>query len=246
LPIGSCASTSTARTSSPAPRARSSPPTCSLPRPGISLRRPARSGCSRLRDIVTRHRRRWTEEFFGKYLDGRWRADLTEASNAFSRRAADKAQAPTPKQFAPDATTAANNWFGGDLTGVYRAIGLKLSFASDADLQLPADVRGFITHVYSLLDVAVAVPALTGAALPEQEPSARRAITVRGLARGAVLWVQLREALGRSPELKHYPRQFEHSAQSLGLGIDDAWAVFSAAVEGALAQMPRDPGPARA
>jgi hypothetical protein len=200
---------------------------------------------ARLRDIVTRHRRRWAEESLGRYLEARWRADLTAASDAYSRRAADKAKDPAPKHFAPDASAAANNWFAGDLTGVYRAIGLKLQFESTADLRLPADVRPFINRVHALLDAAVPVPAPSGAAVPEREPSARRVVTIGGLARSAVLWVQLREALGRPPELKDYPHQFDHSAQNLVLGIDDAWVVFSAAVEGALTQLSREDGSAR-
>ncbi|MGZ6564578.1 MAG: hypothetical protein ACXVHB_31695 [Solirubrobacteraceae bacterium] len=53
------------------------------------------------------------------YLHERWREELQEAGEACHREAADRAKLPTFKQFAKMAAVAANDWFGGDLTGVY-------------------------------------------------------------------------------------------------------------------------------
>lgn len=196
-------------------------------------------GALRVRDLLTRHRRRWAETHLGRYVEARWRADLTDAAEAFSRIAANKGRDPTPKQFAPGATDAANRWFGGDLVGVYRATGLNTSFETTADLRMPADRWGFVNRVQTLLEADVQARTPSAANTSGAETSSRPDAT-SSVAGGAVRWVQLFEALGHAPQVTHYG-QFEYPAKSLGLDVGDAWAVFSSAVERALAELSAGP-----
>ncbi|MFI6662581.1 hypothetical protein ACIBL8_44575 [Streptomyces sp. NPDC050523] len=82
-----------------------------------------REGFERARDIVTRHRRAWAEQYLDTYLEQRWRAALKDVAQSHHRHVAPKGRPPTLIHFAHFATTAANQWTGGDLGGQYTAIG---------------------------------------------------------------------------------------------------------------------------
>jgi hypothetical protein len=62
----------------------------------------------------------------------------------YNRHVADKGKPPTVKQFAALANDAADHWFGGDLTGVYGALGLRSPLSPPTYTRLlPMDSRAF-------------------------------------------------------------------------------------------------------
>jgi hypothetical protein len=84
-----------------------------------------RDGFETLRDIVTRHRRRWEGAYLDGYLRSRWEPQLRTVAWEHSRWLAAKGKGPTLKQFAKLATPAANAWFGGNLGDLFGAVGEK-------------------------------------------------------------------------------------------------------------------------
>jgi hypothetical protein len=75
-----------------------------------------RVGFERLRDIITRYRRAWVEQYLDAYLRARWETEIREASRLHAQAIAEKGKPPTPKQFARHVVTATSHWFGGDLS----------------------------------------------------------------------------------------------------------------------------------
>jgi hypothetical protein len=99
---------------------------------GISVKMSMTAGTRRkafemLREIVTRHRQIWANQYLDSYLRSRWESEVREAANRFTQRLSEKGgKAPTLKQFASAAGPATNHWFGGDVSGLYRTIGEKV------------------------------------------------------------------------------------------------------------------------
>jgi hypothetical protein len=62
-----------------------------------------------------------------------------------------KGRPATLKQFAKVAAPAANHWFCGDLSGLYAAIGEKISERPTRGSIIPQDRLGYVSAVYALL-----------------------------------------------------------------------------------------------
>jgi hypothetical protein len=201
-----------------------------------------RDGFEIVRDIVTRHRRAWAQQYLGPYLQARWRTELHHTGREYSRFAADKAKAPTVKQFAKMARDPAVHWFGGDLTGVYGVLGLRALLEPPTySRMLPIDFRGFVKQVFTELGGQPTLRATTSSDSDEREKQElelerSRIRSLDELASESLAWVEAAEGLGRPPELKEFgQRKFEYHAAAISEDIDEAWREYSAAIQRSLA-----------
>jgi hypothetical protein len=186
-----------------------------------------RAGFEILRDIVTRHRRGWSARYLDLYLQQRWTLELIEVARELQRRIATAGKAPTFRQFAKFAATAAGHWFNGDLAGLYTAIGEQVPTAAARVRLLPADTHHFIDTVYTELG---------GRPYDEQLritdfPAADRYRQRSRLATASTRYVQLVEALGRPPGQAEFgANRFEWDWSD---GLDHGWSVYQQAITAA-------------
>ncbi|MEU9397828.1 TerD family protein [Streptomyces sp. NPDC048324] len=160
-----------------------------------------REGFERVRDIVTRHRRAWADQYLGTYLEQRWRTALEDVARAYHRHVAAKGRPPTLIQFAQFATAAANQWTGGDLGGLYTAIGEPAPAQQERPARLlPGDCYDFARRVYTALG-GIAVDDELRMNQPEE---AQRQWQLTSLAVESLRYVQLHEALGHPPTSKEF------------------------------------------
>jgi hypothetical protein len=172
---------------------------------------PKLEGFERLRDIVTRHRRTWSAAHLRPYL--RWRAesDVREASVAYHRLASDASRPPTLRTFAVKTQGAVNRWFGGDMGGLYAAIGEQCPKVIRRPRRvLPADPFAFAR------DVALELPAFGRANGSAQSSHARNA-RAEALATVAVRYCQTWEALDHRPTLRELGQDLLANAQTAWL-----------------------------
>lgn len=188
-----------------------------------------RDGFETVRDIVTRYRQAWATAHLDSYLRTRWHNELTTTAHEFHRFVAAKAKPPTLKQFAKFAALAANHWFGGDLTGLYAALGEKAPAQPERVDLLPVDAHEFVAAVYA---------ALGGRPYDDDlvttDPDAyRRFWALSRLAAASVYYVQTSEALGRQPG----PAEFNAKRYNWPWpsGVDEGWPVYSDVVNRLLA-----------
>ncbi len=198
-----------------------------------------RDGFELLRDIVARYRDVWTQRHLETYLQARWKDELVAVSDAYHRFIADKAKPPTVKQFMKIATPACANWFAGEVTAVYSAVGLKAPIdAPTYSPLLPDDCRGFTMLVFVNLGgtpVRHERFAISQEAAREHQDEMRRNNIVATLADESLDWVELAEGLGRPPELTDFGAgKLEHYAELIGADADSAWRAYVGAIEAAL------------
>ena len=187
-----------------------------------------------LRDIITRHRQAWAQQYFETYLRSRWEGDLRAAGDGYHRLAVERGTAPNAKQFAKFAAQSANDWFGGDITGVYRVLGLNAPPAPTIQRVLPPDSQAFVQDVFHALGGQPRDDrTLTGAEDRAQVEHNQRSWKLGVLARQSITYVQLQEALGRPPELQDFTRS-KFAGDALSSDLDEAWRIFSDTVQGAL------------
>lgn len=196
----------------------------------ISPRKEKHVAFETLRDIITRHRKAWTECHLHSYLRAAWEVELRELGQSFYRLAAERGKDPTIKQFAKLAAPPANRWFGGDLAAVYNVIGLKAPPAPRrAERLVPSDPDGFATELYEELR---GIPS----ALPpswKEDPEERRVWNdFQNLASQCVKYLQLQEAIGEPPTISQFGRsQFKYRSAVLSDDVDQAWRRFADAID---------------
>jgi hypothetical protein len=201
-------------------------------RPGVQVQMSLssatrRSGFEGLRDIITRHRRAWSERYLESYLKSRWGTELREAARHHSEAIAERGKPPTPKQFAKHAVVAANHWLGGDMSAFYAAIGEKSAVHPVRVCLMPLDRGRFANRVFDGLGgqrfvrrVVVANREEGNAQAEEQD----RHTKLGWLAEQSLSYVQLEEALGRPPELKEFGTSgFEYRCSVLSTDTEVAW-----------------------
>ncbi len=191
-----------------------------------------RDGFETLRDIVTRYRQIWTTTHLDNYLRTRWHNDLTTTAHEFHRFIAAKAKPPTLKQFAKFAAPTANHWFGGDLAGLYAALGeLAPAQPERVDL-LPVDAHEFVAAVYAALGGQPYDDDLVAT-----EPDTyRRYWALSRLAAASVYFVQTIEALGRQPEPTEFnAKRYEWPWPD---GVNEGWPIYSAVINQLVATPP--------
>ena len=193
-----------------------------------------RGGFETLRDIITLYRRAWAEQHLSPYLEAQWKHDLLGAGEAYHRHAADKGKLPTVKQFAAMASGVAATWFGGDLTGVYRALGMRSPIPTPTYSRvLPENVKGFQTLVRRELD-AMTTPASDSTSEKADRKACLSTLTARSLK-----WVELCEAVGGPPELKQFgSADFRNNSAAISGDIELAWRTYCDVIQRAIAVTP--------
>ncbi len=209
-----------------------------------------REGFELLRDLITKHRRAWAEEYLQEYLRKRAENGVREAARVFHIRSAERGgKSPTPKQFAKTAVVPVNRWFEGDVAALYRAFGERSPVSPIRVRAVPEDVEGFAARVYAALGGVEVIPSPEGFDPAAREKHSREVSDNRNkadLANKALEYLRLEEALGRPPTLKEFGRgKFEYWAAEAGLGTETevAWARYERIVRDALAgtgDAPRD------
>jgi hypothetical protein len=159
-----------------------------------------RDGFEILRDIITRHRTMWTEQYLQDYLRQRWNHELTHVARELHKFHAAKGKAPTFRQFARFAATAANHWFNGDLASLYTAIGEKAPATPRRVDMLPIGAHEFVRSVY----MELAGKPYTEELRIDSAVTTRSLEQVTRLAEASVYYIQVAEALGRPPEPKEF------------------------------------------
>ncbi len=186
-----------------------------------------RKGFEILRDLITRHRRNWANEYLDSYLRFRWESEIREAAKAFHLLLGEKAgKAPTLKQFAKAATIATNHWFAGDVTGLYRTIGEKTPVEPTRSALMPADKAAFVRRVLEGLP-SLQFEVYEGRVSDDSSQDYYR----KELAELAIKYVQLEEALGQPPEMKQLGEKFTYRSGVLNPDQSEAWRIFSEAVQ---------------
>jgi hypothetical protein len=185
-----------------------------------------RDGFVALRDVITRHRRWWTQNVFDQYLRARWEILLRATGRQFHLITEEKGKPPTLKQFAKHAIPPTQSWFGGDVRLLYAALGQKLTTPVEARRCMPSDTIRFASSVFENLG---------GTSVDQTDRSGQeRNHKLRRLASESLSYVQLLEALGRPPTLKEFGSKFDWMAPALATNIDDAWLLFARAIDGSL------------
>ena len=201
-----------------------------------------RDGFEILRDIVARYRKAWAERHLEAYLQARWKGELVAVSDAYHRFLADRTKPPTVNQFVKMATPACANWFAGDVTAVYSAVGLKAPIDKPTYSRLlPDDCRSFTMHVFVNLGgnpVKHERFAMNEGEGREHQEENRRNNVFAALADESLEWVELAEGLGRPPVLNEFgARKFENYTELIGADTDTAWKTYTSAIQRALATL---------
>jgi hypothetical protein len=176
-----------------------------------------RSGFEKLRDIITSHRRIWTERFLGRYLRTRWEAEITEAGRVYHLLLHERGgKSPTLKQFAKSAAVATNHWFGGDVSALYGSIREKSPVQPKRFKRMPINRVDFAQAVYGALHL-----------------SEQRWIEME-LANLSLRYVQLEEALGRVPDPTELGlKKLQDYCQILNQDLSTVWAIYTNAIQAA-------------
>ena len=198
-----------------------------------------RDGFEILRDIVTRHRRSWAAAHLEDYLRHRWDSELRAVAQEYNRRHTARGKPPTFKQFASFATDAANHWFDGDLGAVFASFGERAPASTERVDLLAGDPLVFVQAVYRALGGTDPLP--QEASWRDRENYNRNWQAGR-LASEATRYLQLQEALGRTPEPKEFGAD-KPNWDDLG-GFDSAWPRYVDAIEVARQIPARPPAPA--
>src|SRR5581483_8074513 len=205
-------------------------------RPGISFTMQMslgsrRGGFEGFRDIITRHRRAWSDKYLDTYLRARWESQIKRLAEEYHTIIADRGKPPTIKRFARLAVHATNHWFGGDICGLYAALREKSPVQTVRELVMPADRVGFAWSVFKALggepfhrQTVVADRDDAN----EQAEDQQRNHHLKRLAEEALWYVQLEEALGRPPSLTEFgPSRFERPGRILSEDGEKGWPLYT-------------------
>jgi hypothetical protein len=179
-----------------------------------------------LRDIVTRHRQGWTRRYLTEYLEQHWNQDLRSVSHQLNRRIAASGKPPTIRQFAGFAADAANHWFNGDLAGLYTALGEKTPAAPRRVDLLPTESHQFIHAVFRALGGETRKPNPIDI---DDDQAEQRNWQIGHLACASLTYIQISEALGRSP----YPTEFgaKQFEWAWAEGLEPGWRQYQTAID---------------
>jgi hypothetical protein len=188
-----------------------------------------RAGFEKLRDIITRNRRAWTQKYFEQYLKRQWETEISQAANTFFLKMSEKGgKPPTVKQFVSTASSPTKNWFGGDISLLYTAIGEKIPFTPHKRLLMPKDKVAFVKNVAKLL------PSKDFDYFGQRAGEEIQKRYVEELALKALSFIQFYEAIGETPTLKEFSAKFKYHSPVLHEDENQAWEIYTAAVRKAL------------
>ncbi|HVB20554.1 MAG TPA: hypothetical protein VNG51_01230 [Ktedonobacteraceae bacterium] len=194
-----------------------------------------RAGFEILRDIITQHRREWTNAYFKQYIRKQWESEIRAAGQSYNQLLHETGKAPTAKQFAKFAEAATNHWFGGDVSQLYGAIREKSPVHPQRVSALPSDKMTFAFAVFVTLGGETYAQRNTKTGY--QDFQARKQewdqyIKLNKLAELSFWYVQLEEGLGHLPSLKEFgPGKFAQPASVINENVDEAWQIFTKAIE---------------
>ena len=189
-----------------------------------------RAGFERLRDVVTRYRRAWTERYLEPYLRARWETELRDTAREYNKLFEVKRKVPTLKQFGKFAVEPTNRWFGGDVSQLYRALGEKCPVTPVRRRYLQEPPSVFAQRVFTAIGgVPTSWEELAATIVGrdrEKQDAAWRAHQDRvKLATLSLRYVQLREALGRPVSMKEFGAgSFWYLAPVLDASLALKWA----------------------
>jgi hypothetical protein len=188
-----------------------------------------RAGFEKLRDIISRYRQSWTEKYLEQYLKNRWESEITPAANTFFLKMSEKSgKVPTVKQFVSTAATPTKNWFGGDISLLYTAIGEKIPFRPEKHLLLPKNKVAFVKKILELL------PSQDFNYYGQQAGEYIQKQFVQELAQKALNFIQIYEATGELPTLKDFSTKFKQNSVALHNDELQAWEIYLSAIKQAL------------
>lgn len=188
-----------------------------------------RAGFEKLRDIISRYRQSWTGKYLEQYLKTRWESDITPAANTFFLKMSEKSgKAPTVKQFVSTAATPTKNWFGGDISFLYTAIGEKIPFRPEKHLLMPKNKIAFVKKIAELL------PSQDFNYYGQQAGEYIQQQYVQELAQKALNFIQIYEAIGELPTLKDFSTKFKQHSAVLHNDESQAWEIYVSAIKQAL------------
>lgn len=193
-----------------------------------------RAGFERLRDIITRHRQAWAQQYLDTYLRTRWELPLRSASETYNKLLHDKGKLPTVKQVAKLAGEVTNAWFGGDLHAFYGTIGEKAPVQPERRQRLPQDRERFVDEVFVRLGGRQLGPRPDYSSREQYDAYTKQIQEQWTLARLTELslkYVQIWEMLDRPPTIEEVGvRTFEDWKQALSNDTDIAWQRYSTIV----------------
>jgi hypothetical protein len=148
------------------------------------------------RDALTQERRAWAREALDDYVRSRWQRARDNAVTGDERQVRQQPSwVPTAREAARLRIYAANQWFGGDLTGVHAALGLPAPAApTRAPRLIPQDPEAFARAVHARLQHDH--PTTTG-----EHRAHHRRDPLGSLAALSIRYLQLQEALGHPPRM---------------------------------------------
>jgi hypothetical protein len=204
-----------------------------------------RDGFERLRDIVTRYRRSWSAKYLEQYLRACWEVELRGTATAYSQLLEEKGRPPTLKQFARHATVATNHWFGGNVSGLYAAIGEKIPQRPQRIAIMPNDPEDFAWSVFERLGGKPFTRKTIVESQEEVDQQAKeqqRNGNLLRLSELSVSYVQLEEALGRPPTLREFGQtRFQWPSSVLAKDMDAAWLIYKDSIDMAKRAMKENP-----
>jgi hypothetical protein len=193
-----------------------------------------RAGFERLRDIITAHRQTWAQRFLDRYLHAHWEAELREAGRQYYRLLAESDRTPTIKRFARYAAPATNHWFGGNISGLYGALGERLSISPSRVAGMPEDRAAFVQNIFINLGgkaIDYSADMSNEGAGKERTRDFQLNSLLMPLAVVGLRYIQLEEALRRPPTLQEFGRPaVQATGKTLGPTLEDAWLTYTRAV----------------
>jgi hypothetical protein len=204
-----------------------------------------RNGFEKLRDIISFYRHQWAKNYLDQYLQKRWETEIHEATHSYKLYVDQRSAPPTAKQFAKDAKTATNHWFGGDISGLYSALQEQSPIRPRRLAILPADRVGFAFTVFKKFSPSSRQksPEFSLQDSQIERLANNQYYQLNKLAALSFWYVQLEEALGHTPTLQEFgSSKFGQSSQALHEDINQAWKIFSNAIDAAKQAFPTPKG----
>lgn len=199
---------------------------------------PRLDGYQYLRDVVSQHRRAWSERYLEGYLRHRWQNDIGRAGDEYHRHSADKGKPPTIKQFAKVAAGPASNWFAGRIDQVFDALQLPSPDPPTYTRYMPADPVAFVERLGAQMGGA------RWRDTPEEMSLQERTVSMRRfeLAEESIQLISLWEATRAAPPLKGQLRARRILETAYGDDVEAGWSWYLQHIHAAL----RDSAPGNA
>jgi hypothetical protein len=187
------------------------------------------------REALTHERRTWARERLDGYLQSRWDRVLDQVTAEYQQQMESRSRPLTAKQFAGLGAYVANQWFAGDLTGVYWTLGLDPPTPPTVAVRLvPHDPEAFARALHDRLEREYGARAIGYRDRYWQRP-------LPGLAGLSIRYLQLQEALGQPPRMGELGKDtFLFFAPILDDEPVQAWRRYRELISDVLREFERD------